>query len=121
MRCYRSLLNISYKNNVTNEAVRRKIQAAIGRYGKLLTLIKKRKIRWFGHVSMSSGLAKTILQGTGKENEKEANRRGGKLSIKEWTGMDFASSTRAEGNRTRWKGIFANLSVVPRRTSKVMG
>ena len=32
----------------------------------------------------------------------------------------LASSTRAAENRTRWKGIVANLSVVPRRYSKVM-
>ena len=42
-------------------------------------------------------------------------------NIKMWTGMNFASSTRAAGNRTRWKGIVANLSVVPRQPSKVMG
>ena len=42
-------------------------------------------------------------------------------NINEWTGMDFASSTRAAENRTRWKGIVANSSVVPRRLSKVMG
>ena len=42
-------------------------------------------------------------------------------NIKEWTGMDFASSTRAAENRSRWKGIVANLTVVPRRPSKVMG
>ena len=30
MRYYRRLLNISYKDHVTNEEVRRKIQAAIG-------------------------------------------------------------------------------------------
>ena len=33
--------------------------------------------------------------------------------------MDLASSTRAAENRTRWKGIVANSSVVPRRPSKV--
>ena len=54
MRCYRRLLNISYKDHVTNEEVRRKIQAAIGEYDELLTLVKKRKLRWFGHVSRSS-------------------------------------------------------------------
>ena len=42
-------------------------------------------------------------------------------NIKEWTGMDFASSTRAAENRTRWKGIVANSSVAPRRPSKVTG
>ena len=35
--------------------------------------------------------------------------------------VDFASSTRAAENRSRWKGIVANSSVVPRRPSKVMG
>ena len=32
MRCYRRLLNISYKDHITSEEVRRKIQAAIGEY-----------------------------------------------------------------------------------------
>ena len=41
-------------------------------------------------------------------------------NIKEWTGMDFASSTRASENRSRWKGVVANSSVVLRRPSKVM-
>ena len=63
MRCYRRLLNISYKDHVTNEEDRRKIQATIGEYGELLTLIKKWKLRWYGHVSRSSSLAKIILQG----------------------------------------------------------
>ena len=62
MRCYRRLLNILYRDHVTNEEVRRKIQAAIAEYEELLTLFKKRKLRWFGHVSRPCGLAKTILQ-----------------------------------------------------------
>ena len=122
MRCYRRLLNISYKDHVTNEEVHRKIQAAIGEYDELLTLVKKRKLRWFGHVSRSSGLAKTILQGTVKGKRKRGRqKKRWEDNIKEWTGMDFASSTRAGENRSRWKGIVANSSVVPRRPSKVMG
>ena len=122
MRCYQRLLNISYKDHVTNEEVRRKIQAAIGEYDELLTLVKKRKLRWFGHVSRSSGLAKTILQGTVKGKRKRGRqKKRGEDNIKEWTGMDFSSSTRAAENRSRWKGIVANSSVVPRRPSKVMG
>ena len=70
MRSYRRLLNISYKDHVTNEEVRRKIQAAIGEYDELLTLVKKRKLRWFGHISRSFGLAKATLQGTVKEKRK---------------------------------------------------
>ena len=92
MRCYRRLLNISYKDHVTNEEVRRKIQAAIGDYDELLTLIKKRKLRWFVYVSRSSGLAKTTLQGTVKGIRKEADRRrGGKIISK--NGQEWALSS----------------------------
>ena len=89
MRCYRRLLNISYKDHVTNEEVRRKFQAAIGEYDELLTLVKKRKLRWFGHVSRSSGLAKTILQGTVKGKRKRGRQKkrweDNKKSGQEWT------------------------------------
>ena len=40
-------------------------------------------------------------------------------NIKEWTGMDFASSNRAAENKTRWKEIVANSFMVTRRPSKV--
>ena len=90
MRCYRRLLNISYKDHVTNEEVSRKIQAAIGEYDELLTLVKKRKLRWFGHVSRSSGLAKTILQGTVKGKRKRGRQqKRWEDNITEWTGMDL--------------------------------
>ena len=107
---------------VTSEEARRKIHASIGEYDELLTLVKKRKIRWFGHVSRSCGLAKTILQGTvNGKRERGRQKKRWEDNIKEWTGMDFAGSTWAAENRTRWKGIVANLSVVPRRPSKVTG
>ena len=89
---------------------------------ELLTLVKKRKLRWFGHVSRSSGLAKAILQGTVKGKRKRGRqKKRWEDNIKKWTGMDFASSTRAAENWSRWKGIVANLSVVPQRPPKVMG
>ena len=64
MRCYQRSLNISYKTHVTNKDFCRKIQAATGKHDELLIWVRKRKLRWFGHISRSSGLAKTILQGT---------------------------------------------------------
>ena len=87
MRCYRRLLNISYQDHVINEEVRRKIQAAIGEYDELLTLVKQRKLRWFGYVSRSSGLAKTILQGTvkGKRKRGRQKKRWESKSGQEWT------------------------------------
>ena len=83
---------------------------------------QKRKLRCFGHVSRSSGLAKTILQGIVKEKRKRGRqKKRWEDNIKGWTGMDFASSTRAAENRSGWKVIVANSSVVPRRPPKVMG
>ena len=66
MRCYRKILRISYKDHVIKEEVRAKIQQTIGPHEDLLTIVKRRKLQWYGHVSRSSGLAKTILQGTVK-------------------------------------------------------
>ena len=65
MRCYRMMLRISYKDHVTNEEVRAKIQQAIGPHEDL-TIIKRRKLHLYGHVSRSSSLAKPILQDTVK-------------------------------------------------------
>ena len=66
MRCYRKILHILYKDHVTNEEVRAKIQQAIGPHKDHLMIVKRCKQQWYGHVSRSSGLAKTILQGTVK-------------------------------------------------------
>ena len=66
MRCYYKTQHISYKDHVTNEEVRAKIQQAIGPHEDILTIVKRCKLQWYGHVSRSSGLAKTILQGTVK-------------------------------------------------------
>ena len=120
MRCYRRLLNISYKDHLTNEEVRNRIQNAIGVHDDLLTMVKKRKLRWYGHISRASGMAKTILQGT----VKGARRRGSQKkrwedNIKEWTEMGFGDSLRAAEDREGWKGIVAASSVVPRRPPRL--
>ena len=102
------LLNISYKDHITNAEVRRKIQAAIGEYDlKLLAMVKKRKLRWFGHISRSSGLAKTILQSTVKRQTEKVGRQYQRVDRN-----GLSSSTRAAKNRTRWIGVIANPSVV---------
>ena len=48
------------KGRVNNDGVCRMIQAAIEKHDELLTLVKRRKLRWFGHIPRSSGLVKTI-------------------------------------------------------------
>ena len=75
MRCYRKILHISYKDHVTNECVRAKTQQAIGLHEDLLIIVKRRILQWYGHVTNSSGLAKTILQGTVKEVRRQSRQK----------------------------------------------
>ena len=61
---------------------------------------------WFGHVSRSSSLAKTILHGTvNRKRRRGRQKKSREDSIKKWTGMDFTSLAEAAEDRTRWKGI----------------
>ena len=99
---------------MTNEAVRRKIQAAIGDNDELLTMVKKKetkmiwprfKVFWFSKDNPTGHSERTKKK---RQTEEEVGRQ-----YQEWTGIDSASSTRAAENRTRWKGIVANTSLVP--------
>ena len=117
MRCYCKILRISYKDRFTNEEVRAKIQQAIGPHEDLLTTVKRRKLQWYGHVSRSSGMAKTILQGTVKGERRQGRQRKRWEDIRERTGLDFGKSKRAVANREKWKKLPLKSSVVPQRPS----
>ena len=104
MRCYGKILHISYEDHVTNEEVLAKIQQAIGPHEDLLTIVKRRKLQWYGHVSRSSGLAKTILQGTVKgERRQGRQKKRWEDNIREWTGLEFGKSQRAVENKKKTK------------------
>ena len=81
MKWYRKILRISYKDHVTDEEVRAKILQTIGLHEDLLTIVKRCKLQWYDYVSCSSGLAKTILQGTVKGGRRQGGQgRGGKTT-----------------------------------------
>ena len=71
---------------------------------------------------MSQGLLQDILQGTvnGKRRKSRQKKRCEDI-IKEWTGMDYASSSRAAEDKMRWKGIVAKSSMVPQRPCEILG
>ena len=80
------------------------------RSSRQLDHTKKRKLQWYSHVSRSSGLAKTTLQGTGKggkktrQTEEEVGRQ-----HREWTGLEFTKSQRAVENRGKWRKLIAKI------------
>ena len=120
MGCCHKILHISYKNHVTNKEVCAKIQQAVGPHEDLLTIIKRCKLQWHGHVSCSSGLAKTILQGTVKGGRRQGRqKKRWEENIREWTGLEVAKSQRAVENRGKWRKLVAKSSVVPQGLSRL--
>ena len=120
MRRYRKILRISYKDHVTNEEVRAKIQQAIGPHEDLLTIVKRRKLKWYGHVSRSSGLAKTIFQGTVKGGGRQGGqRKRWENNIREWTGLEFGKSQKVVENGEKCGKPVVKSSVVPQRPPRL--
>ena len=79
-----------------------RIGNAIGPYEDLLTSVKRRKLKWYGHVTRSSGLAKTILQQTVQGGRRRGRqRKQWEDNIKEWTGLEWNILLQSE-NRKEW-------------------
>ena len=100
MRCYRKILRISHKYHVTNEAVCAKIKQAIGPHEDLLTVVKRRKRQWYSHVSRSSNLARTVLQGSVKVGKKTRPTEG--EVRRQHQGMDRPESS-SPSPRWQWR------------------
>ena len=103
IRCYSKILNTSYKDQVTNE--------------DLLTIVKRRKLKRSGHVSRSSGLAKTIFQSTVKRGRRQGGqKKRWEDNIKDWIDLKFAKSQRTMWRtREKWRKLVVKSSVVPQR------
>ena len=93
MRCYCKTLRILRTDHVTSEEGCAKIQQAIGPHEDLLTIVKRCKLQWYGHVSRSSGLARAIFQGTVKGRRRQGRQKERwEDNIKGWTGLKFTKS-----------------------------
>ena len=93
------------------------IKQATGPHEDLLTIIKRCKLQWYGHVSRSSGLTKTILQDTVKDGRRQGRqRKRWEDNIREWTGLEFTKSQRAV---EKWRKLVAKSPVVPQRPSQL--
>ena len=112
LRCYHKIICISYKDLVTSKEVCAKIQQAIGPYKNLMAMVKRGKLKWYGHVSSSSGLAKTILNGVIKKKQGRWKKRL-EDTIRELTGLEFAKSQREVENREELRKLVLKSSVVP--------
>ena len=65
-------------------------------------------------------MAKTILQGTVKGGRRQGRRKKRwEDNIREWTGVEYATSQRAVENREKLRKLVAKSSAVPQRPSRL--
>ena len=85
----------------------------------LLTIVKRCTLQWCGHVSRSSALAKTVLQGTAKGGRRPGRqRKRWEDNIREYrTGVHQV--TGEVENRDEWGKLVVKSSVVPQRSSRL--
>ena len=112
MRCLRKLLGITYRDHISNEEVRNRTRQAIGPHEDLLTTVKRRKLKWYGHVTRSSGLAKKGGRKRGRQKKRWED------NIPEWTGMTLGAAMRKAERREEWRELVARSSVAPQQSIK---
>ncbi|KAK2185576.1 hypothetical protein NP493_228g07008 [Ridgeia piscesae] len=122
MRCLRKLLSITYRDHISNKEVRNRTRQAIGPHEDLLTTVKRRKLKWYGHITRSTGLANTILQGTVQGGRRRGRpKKRWEDNIPEWTGMTLSAAMRKTERREEWRELVARSSVAPQRSTKTTG
>ena len=68
--------------------------------------MRKCKLKWYGHVTRSDGLAKVILQGTiGGKRRRGRQKKKWTDNIEEWTGKSFAEMQALAHNRQDWSEL----------------
>ena len=83
------LLDIKYQDKNMNVYVKEKLIAIVGKYNPLLHMIKRRKLKWYGHISRHEGLIKTIMQGIVEDSRKQDRPKSQWFNnISDWTKMD---------------------------------
>src|SRR6218665_500884 len=88
MKCIRKILRVSWTQKKTTEWV---LETA-GMEREPLTMIKRRKLSYFGHVMRKEGdcLEKEIMQGTTPGTRKQGEPRMRWMeNMEEWNGMPF--------------------------------
>ena len=120
MRCLRKLLGTTYRDHISNEEVRNTTRQAVGLHEDLLTTIKRRKLKWYGHVTKATGLAKTIMQGTVQGGTRRGRqKKRWEDNIPEWTGMTLCAAKRKAERREEWRELVARSSVTPQRSTRL--
>jgi len=109
MWCYRRMLKISYKDRVTNTEVLHRVNEIL----HFMTDMKKRKLKFAGHVMRGSGGEAHLYVLEGKVKGKKSRGRP-RLTwmndVMDWTGLEtYETVKRIAGDRDKWRAIVVNL------------
>jgi len=118
LRFFCNILNVSSMEHRTNMSIRAEKKAAIGRHEHLLSTMRRRKMRWFGHINLSHGLANTIVQGAVDGVRRRGRPRTSWLgrNVIKWTGKTAWEIHTTSHNREEWREIiFTSSQTVPPR------
>ena len=86
----------------------------------LLTSVKRRKLKWYGHVIRSTGLANTILQGIVQGGRRRGrHRKRCEDSIREWTGLEWNITLQKAENHEEWRKLVVKYTVVTQRSARL--
>ncbi len=115
MKCYRKILQIPYTAHRTNESVKDEIVQNSENYETLLSVVKQRKLKWFGHVTRHPkelGLAHTIMHGQVPGKRARGRPRKNWLeNIGSWTNLSICQAMRNADDRKMWRGLVASNKV----------
>jgi hypothetical protein len=78
-----------------------------GKQEQLLSVIKRRKLAWYGHVTRHDSLSNTILQWTVNGSRRRSKQRKTSIdNIKEWTGLSVSTLLRVAERRDQWRTVW---------------
>ena len=111
-KCYRRILKIPYTDHRTTEYVWGRIDSICGAHPRILSCVRERKLKWYGHLCRHTSLAKTVQQGTvaGGRSRGRPKKRWHD-NIKEWTGRTVGETLRLVEDRDGGRKIVKTASM----------
>ena len=105
-KCHRGLLDVPYRERKTNEYAWQQVNISAGRQELLLSIAKRRKLSWFGHVCRHDTLPTIILKGTVRCRHRRGRPR------KSWKdNIKLSSLLLIADDRDRWSVIAVDPSI----------
>ena len=98
------LLGITYLDRITNLVIVERISSSLtSPFVDILTTVKRRKLKWYDHVTRGDGLAKIILQGNVEGKRWHGRPKKQRIdNVRDWTGKGINELKEIVHNWKKW-------------------